>query len=148
MNAFPVIELEGCATGDCKRTAMLFGKCMDFKDFGNILFGFVSHAIGINPMFRNLGANVNNVRKGQGIEGFQQTEKYAVWANLLSSFLDGKTPSEADIEKFVKRQEEVLGEAMVDSFLGKPNYKKCLTCGKKVPVNAKGVRLSGQTWQK
>ena len=77
----------GCKTGKkCKNTVGFNGRCVRDTVPNNILFGFVAAAMEIPYDGAVIGANLNNIGKGQGSEGNEQQGAYDIGYDLWSAF--------------------------------------------------------------
>ena len=145
MDSYPSEKVVGFGTGDCKSYYMLFGSCVNWKDMGNILFGFVTKYMRVSPTARNFGADINNRIIGQGPEGFNQTVEYSVGGNLLNWMDQNPTMDLNSAENFIERQKAIFGNLI--QYLGAKSLRSCKPCGKSLKKDAIGRRFSEASWQ-
>jgi RHS repeat-associated protein len=126
-------QRQGCATGKCGGTYMLFGKCVTTWTMNNILFGFVSELMGISDhALRNMGADFNNLQKGQGLEGIAQRSAYSTGDQIAGNYLDPSKP-------ITSGALESAAQGALAFLLEKSG---CKPCGKSLPAKTKGKVFS------
>ncbi|MEN3943316.1 RHS repeat-associated core domain-containing protein [Prosthecobacter sp. SYSU 5D2] len=123
--------LEGCAGEGCKDTYMLLDKCVSKWTMNNILYGFVSKMMKVPPGIRNDGAEINNLAKGQGLEGLNQKGAYAAGSRAAGPYLD---PSRSITPYELKKE--------MSQYLDLIEKLPCKPCGKKLPTNTPGKKYS------
>ena len=127
---------EGCGTAGCENTVFFAGKCVRNMTMNNILYGIVSHAMGISQSTASFGAGVKHFFDHKGsFEGSEQKGAYNIGYDIWDVLDGDKLPTDNELHSIIYEAEISVTrgseELSYNSFrAAAAEFTNCKPCGK------------------